>query len=63
MAEWKYRIERIDLQPEVESDAQLEKVFQEYGRQGMGVGAGTARKGGARQPEVSINIQNRKALH
>jgi hypothetical protein len=34
MAEWKYRIERIDLHLEAESDAQLEKVLQEYGQQG-----------------------------
>ncbi|MEO8340407.1 MAG: DUF4177 domain-containing protein [Nitrospirota bacterium] len=34
MAEWKYRIERIDLKLEAESDAQLEKVLQEYGQQG-----------------------------
>ena len=34
MAEWKYRIERIELKPDAESDAQLEKILQDYGQQG-----------------------------
>ena len=34
MAEWKYRIERIELKPDAEPDAQLEKTLQEYGQQG-----------------------------
>ena len=34
MAEWKYRIERIELKPDAEPDAQLEKILQEYGQQG-----------------------------
>ena len=34
MAEWRYRIERIELKPDAESDAQLEKKLQESGRQG-----------------------------
>ena len=34
VAEWKYRIERIELKPDAESDAQLEKVLQDYGQQG-----------------------------
>jgi Domain of unknown function (DUF4177) len=34
VAEWQYRIERIELKPDAEPDAQLEKVLQEYGQQG-----------------------------
>ena len=34
MAEWKYRIERIELKPDAEPDAQLETILEEYGRQG-----------------------------
>ena len=34
MAEWQYRIERIELKPDAEPDAQLEKILQEYGQQG-----------------------------
>lgn len=34
MAEWQYRIERIELKPDAEPDAQLEKMLQESGRQG-----------------------------
>ena len=34
MAEWKYRIERIELKPEAEPDAQLEMILQEYGQEG-----------------------------
>jgi hypothetical protein len=29
-----YRIERIELKPDAEPDAQLEKILQEYGQQG-----------------------------
>ena len=32
MAEWEYRIERIE--PEADLDAQLEKILREYGQQG-----------------------------
>ena len=63
MAEWKYRIERIELKPDAEPDAQLEKTSSRIRTARMGVGAGTARTGGARQREVSVNIQNRKGLH
>jgi hypothetical protein len=34
VAEWQYRIERIELKPDAEPDAQLEKILQEYGQQG-----------------------------
>ena len=34
MAEWQYRIERIELKPDAEPDAQLETVLEEYGQQG-----------------------------
>ena len=34
MAEWQYRIERIELKPETDLDTELEKVLQEYGQQG-----------------------------
>ena len=32
MAEWKYRIERIELKPDAEPDAQLEEILQGYPR-------------------------------
>jgi len=34
VAEWKYRIERIELKPDAEPDAQLEEILQGYGQQG-----------------------------
>ena len=34
MAEWQYRIERIDLNPETDPDDQLGKILREYGQQG-----------------------------
>jgi hypothetical protein len=34
VAEWQYRIERIELKPDAEPYAQLEKMLQESGRQG-----------------------------
>ncbi|MFZ0590459.1 MAG: hypothetical protein WAM39_08260 [Bryobacteraceae bacterium] len=34
MAQWLYRIERIDFQPEIDPDVELEKVLQQYGREG-----------------------------
>ena len=34
MAEWQYRIERMELKPEIDLDAELEKILQEYGQQG-----------------------------
>jgi hypothetical protein len=34
VAEWQYRIEHVELKPDAEPDAQLEKVLQEYGQQG-----------------------------
>ena len=34
MAEWQYRIERVELKPDAEPDAQLETILEEYGRQG-----------------------------
>ena len=34
MAEWKYRIERIELKPETDLYTELEKILQEYGQQG-----------------------------
>ena len=34
MDEWQYRIERIELKPDAEPDAQLETVLEEYGQQG-----------------------------
>ena len=34
MAEWQYRIERVELKPETDLDAELEKILQEYGQQG-----------------------------
>src|SRR5579864_2466576 len=62
VAEWQYRIERIDLNPETDPDDQLGKILREYGQQGWELVQGTARAGDARQPEVSPNIQNRKTL-
>jgi len=34
VAEWQYRIERIELKPDSEPDAQLENILQEHGQQG-----------------------------
>jgi hypothetical protein len=34
VAEWKYRIEHIELKPETNVDAQLEEILQEQGEQG-----------------------------
>lgn len=34
MAQWQYRIERINFQPGTEADVYLEKLLLEYGRQG-----------------------------
>jgi hypothetical protein len=34
VAEWQYRIEGIEFKPEADSDAELEKILQEYGQQG-----------------------------
>jgi hypothetical protein len=34
VAEWQYRIERIELKPDAEPDAQLETILQGYGQQG-----------------------------
>jgi hypothetical protein len=34
VAEWQYRIERIELKPDAEPDAQLEIILQEYGQKG-----------------------------
>ena len=34
MAEWQYRIERIDLNPETDPDDQLGKILRESGQQG-----------------------------
>ena len=34
VAEWQYRIERIDLNPETDTDDQLGKILREYGQQG-----------------------------
>ena len=34
MAEWTYRIQRIELKPAGESDAELEKILEEQGEQG-----------------------------
>lgn len=34
MAEWQYRIKRIELKPETDPDAQLETILREYGQQG-----------------------------
>ncbi len=34
VAEWQYRIERIELKPETDPDDQLVKVLRDYGRQG-----------------------------
>ena len=39
MAEWQYRIQRINFEPEGDADVHLEKILREYGQQGMGVGA------------------------
>jgi hypothetical protein len=34
VAEWQYRIERIDLNPETDPDDQLGKILRESGQQG-----------------------------
>jgi hypothetical protein len=34
VAEWQYRIERMELKPETDLDTELEKTLQEYGQQG-----------------------------
>ena len=34
VAEWQYRIERINLNPETDPDDQLGKILREYGQQG-----------------------------
>jgi hypothetical protein len=34
MAEWQYRIERIELTPEAIDDAQFERILQEHGKLG-----------------------------
>jgi Domain of unknown function (DUF4177) len=34
VAEWQYRIERIELKPETVGDAQFEKILQERGKLG-----------------------------
>lgn len=34
MAEWRYLIERFELKPETDSDAQLEKILRERGEHG-----------------------------
>ncbi len=34
MAEWQYRIERVELTPETDSDSQLEKILGEFGAKG-----------------------------
>jgi len=34
VAEWQYRIERIDLNPETDPDDQLGKILRQYGQQG-----------------------------
>jgi hypothetical protein len=34
MAEWQYRIERVNFQPGREADVHLEKILREYGQQG-----------------------------
>lgn len=34
VAEWQYRIVRIDLNPETDPDDQLGKILREYGKQG-----------------------------
>ena len=34
VAEWQYRIERMELRPDPDLDAQLEKILQEYGQEG-----------------------------
>ena len=34
MAEWQYRIDRIDLNPDTDTDDQLGMILREYGQQG-----------------------------
>lgn len=34
MAEWKYRIQHIELEPNGDTDAHLEKILEEQGEQG-----------------------------
>ena len=34
MAEWQYRIERVELTPETDQDSQLEKILGEFGAKG-----------------------------
>jgi len=34
MAEWQYRIQRINFEPEGDADVHLEKILREYGQQG-----------------------------
>ena len=34
MAEWQYRIERVELEPETVGDAQFEKILEERGKLG-----------------------------
>jgi hypothetical protein len=34
MAEWQYRVERIQLKPETDLDSELEEILEEYGQQG-----------------------------
>ena len=34
MAEWRYQIKRIEIQPGTDADSQLEGALEEYGQQG-----------------------------
>jgi len=34
VAEWQYRIERVELTPETDPDSQLEKILGEFGAKG-----------------------------
>lgn len=34
MAEWQYRIQRIELRPDVDLDDQIKTVLQDYGKKG-----------------------------
>ena len=62
MAEWQYRIERIDLNPETDPDDQLGKILREYGQQGWELVQVLHRQEMPGDPRCRLIFKTEKAL-